>query len=66
MKTTLLKLIKQKYQYSFKDDKVIQVNARCTTEKYIHKDFLISWVISSFLEQYDHDMWFKYNVNKSK
>lgn len=62
MKTTLLKLIRQKYQYSFKENKVIEGNKTWL----IDKDFLITWVISNFLEQYDHDMWFKYNVNKSK
>lgn len=62
MKNKLLKLIRQKYQYSFKDNKVIEGNKTW----HIDKDFLITWVISNFLEQYDHDMWFKYNSSKCK
>jgi len=62
MKTTLLKLIRQKYQYSFKDDKVIEDNKIW----YIDREFLIKWVISDFLEQYDRNMWFKYNTGKYK
>lgn len=62
MKTKLLKLIRQKYQYNFKENKVIEGSKTW----HIDKDFLITWVISNFLEKYDHDMWFKYNVNKSK